>query len=96
MEENTRPPTDSAIHPNRNIGGGKKEDLLPTRVTRMNFVGWGDAGKSIALTPDGENGDSWTDPVTCHMPDNAKWTGGTWFFEKGVIVAYSSPSVMIH
>ena len=53
----------------------------------MNLVGWGDEGKSIALTPDGEHEDSWTDPATCHMPANARWTGGTWFFEKGVRVA---------
>ena len=49
----------------------------------MSFAGWGDERESTALTPDGENEDSWTDPATCHMPANANWTSDTWFFEKG-------------
>ena len=61
----------------------------------MNFAGWGDEGKSTALTPDGENEDSWTDPVTYHRPASAKWTEETWFFEKRVRVSYQSPRSMI-
>ena len=49
----------------------------------MNYAGWSDEGKSIALTPDGDNEDSWTDPATCHRPAYAKWTGENWFFETG-------------
>ena len=35
-------------------GGPKRENLLPTRVTRMTFAGWGGEGKSVALALDGE------------------------------------------
>ena len=49
----------------------------------MIFHGWCADGGDASATPDGQLEDTWTNASTCHRNAAAKWTGETWFFEKG-------------
>jgi hypothetical protein len=76
-------PRNALFTPTGTKGGPPHDSLLPTRITRMIFHGWCADGGDASATPDGQLEDTWTNASTCHRNAAAKWTGETWFFEKG-------------
>ena len=63
--------------------GPNADSVLSTRITRMSFASWTDQQSDSVVRPDGQLMDKWSIRSDSHRSAAAKWSGETWFFEKG-------------